>query len=80
MLTYISCEGFFLKIDMIYSYLASSIKFSVTRTISPIQNDKTCLMEYLSLEERELGGPYHSQALWLSDPIHEIQIYFASEL
>ena len=37
-------------------------------------------MEYLSLEERELGGPYHSQALWLSDPIHEIQIYFASEL
>ena len=37
-------------------------------------------MEYLSLEEGELGGPYHSQALWLSDPIHEIQIYFASEL
>ena len=80
MLTYISCEGFFLKIDMIYSYLASSIKFSVTRTISRILNDKTCPMEYHSLEEGELGGPFHSQALWLSAPIHEIQIYFASEL
>ena len=37
-------------------------------------------MEYHSLEEGGLGGPFHSQALWLSAPIHEIQIYFASEL
>ena len=36
-------------------------------------------MEYHSLEEGELGGPFHSQALWLSAPVHEIQIYFALE-